>query len=265
MSRFLVYGLVDPRTGLVRYVGKSTCGLRRPNQHRAPGRLAKAGNTHNGNWIRKLQRYGLDYSVTVIAEFQSAEGLFEAEQFWIDELRSRGFRLTNASGGGPGLLNPTPETRAKMSKAHLGQKPTASAIAAAVKANTGRKRTLEQRARISASRLGKKPTEAARRNMSLAATGRVTPEHVKEKLSAALTGRPSPFKGRVHTDESRRQTSLACGGRPFQDQNGVVYYTVGEAAKALGLNKGNLHSALTGRQKTTGGYVFTYCEEQTNG
>ena len=35
-SKFLIYGLVDPRDGQLRYVGKSTSGLRRPRSHWYP-------------------------------------------------------------------------------------------------------------------------------------------------------------------------------------------------------------------------------------
>lgn len=38
MSRFLIYGLVDPRTNEVRYVGRSSSGLVRPKHHSVDAR-----------------------------------------------------------------------------------------------------------------------------------------------------------------------------------------------------------------------------------
>ena len=64
MSKFIIYGLTDPRTGEVRYVGKSTSGMNRPRAHRWPTHMRL--NTHTAAWVRKLHSLGLTYGIDVI-------------------------------------------------------------------------------------------------------------------------------------------------------------------------------------------------------
>jgi hypothetical protein len=41
----IIYGLVDPNLNKIRYVGRSSSGLWRPNAHRYPSRLSRGANT----------------------------------------------------------------------------------------------------------------------------------------------------------------------------------------------------------------------------
>jgi hypothetical protein len=101
-SKFLVYGLIDPRDGQLRYIGKSCSGLRRPVSHGWPSALKTDSKTWKGRWIADLQRAGLQYEILVLEEHLAAEPLAEAEQFWIAYFRSLGCRLTNLTVGGEG-------------------------------------------------------------------------------------------------------------------------------------------------------------------
>lgn len=78
MNKYIIYGLVDPRSGELRYVGKSCSGLKRPKAHLAPSNLKKA--THKNNWIRQLLAAGARPDILVIEETDEA-GLVEAEVF----------------------------------------------------------------------------------------------------------------------------------------------------------------------------------------
>jgi hypothetical protein len=57
------------------------------------------------------------------------------------------------------------------------------------------------------------------------------------------------------------EISKKMGGRPFVDQFGTRYETLGEAVRAHGLDKGNVSKVLKGRVKQTKGFVFKYLEE----
>lgn len=94
---YIVYGLADPRTHDLRYVGKSTIGLRRAAQHDDPYRMARDTNKKKVNWIKELQKQGLK-PVLVIIEICELEKLYAAEQRWIAEYRSTGL-LFNLDGG----------------------------------------------------------------------------------------------------------------------------------------------------------------------
>ncbi len=103
VSKFLIYGLVDPVSGQLRYVGKSTEGLDRPKEHGYPSEL-KRGHGYKENWIRQLRSLGLNYKIEVLHEVTDAEILSEAEIHWIAYFRALGCKLTNLTDGGEGCL-----------------------------------------------------------------------------------------------------------------------------------------------------------------
>lgn len=98
MSEFLVYGLIDPETLLVRYVGRSSSGLKRPQTHGNPRNLAK--RTHCARWIRGLRARGLDFQIVVLESLDSADRLNAAEQWWIAYGKASGWHLANHTAGG---------------------------------------------------------------------------------------------------------------------------------------------------------------------
>lgn len=100
MSISIIYGLIDPRTLLIRYIGKSTSGLTRPKGHRCPSNLKDT--THRSNWIRSLHAKGLCYVITILETCSSADALAAAECWWIAFGRSCDWPLTNITDGGEG-------------------------------------------------------------------------------------------------------------------------------------------------------------------
>lgn len=94
----IVYALIDPRNGQLRYIGKSESGLERPREHGRPSTLRQNTNPHKCNWIRDLKRDGWEYEVEVLED--GPEDLNEAEIFWIGYFRMLGANLLNASTGG---------------------------------------------------------------------------------------------------------------------------------------------------------------------
>jgi len=108
--KYLVYALVDPRTLLVRYVGKSSCGLKRPRYHKSSKR-----HSYCMNWVRSLQAAGFEYSIVVLEEC-TLETLSSSERWWIAYGRVCGWPLTNLTDGGEGAVGlvKTPEHRAKL-------------------------------------------------------------------------------------------------------------------------------------------------------
>jgi hypothetical protein len=113
--RYLVYGLIDPRTLEVRYVGKSTSGLHRPKQHR---NKRGGDNGYKLNWLKNLQKCGLTYSIAIL-EVCSLDSLSEQEAWWISYARMCGWRLTNLTDGGDGCTGRvlSAATKAKISLA----------------------------------------------------------------------------------------------------------------------------------------------------
>ena len=166
--KYLIYGLVDPMTSLVRYVGLSSNGLQRPRVHHCPSTLEAEGDTHKTRWIRSLIADGLRFHIAILQE-SSADALKADEQWWIAYAKASGWPLTNATSGGeqPRFSDESrakmsaarkrrprspcsPETRAKISAARKGWTPSPETRALWSSIRKGYKHTDEARAKISA-------------------------------------------------------------------------------------------------------------------
>lgn len=89
----VIYGLCDPLTGQLRYVGKANDAASRLRGHLRN----RATKTPVQRWIAKPGRSNLKPEQF---EIERAEDWVEAEQFWIAYFRSIGAALLNVSPGG---------------------------------------------------------------------------------------------------------------------------------------------------------------------
>lgn len=87
--RLLIYGLIDPRTRLIRYIGQTMRGIQRSREHRYPS----CPDTYCRRWVKKLQLLGLDYEVAVLEIVEVREQLSDAECWWIAYGRACGWPL----------------------------------------------------------------------------------------------------------------------------------------------------------------------------
>src|SRR5579859_4689242 len=111
MSEHFIYCLSDPSSDELRYVGKSSTGFKRPRQPHS---------ARCGSWIKSLKTRGVDPKIEILEEIEDGEYLKErlnaAERFWIASWRIAGANLTNLTDGGDGLMDPSLETRRKISE-----------------------------------------------------------------------------------------------------------------------------------------------------
>lgn len=119
--RFIIYGLVDPRDGELRYVGLSTVGFKRPRSH-WQNKNIRERNDHCHCWIRSVIADNFIPSIVVFQTFENSDIIRYAERFWIAYFRRMGCRLTNMNDGGEGQLNPSPEIRQRQREANIGNK-----------------------------------------------------------------------------------------------------------------------------------------------
>lgn len=95
MKQTFIYGLKDPVTKNIRYVGKSNNPNKRIYEHHQIKRLKT--NTHKNNWIKSLIKQNLKAEL-VILETCYEENWSEREKFWIRNIEN----LTNTLEGGKG-------------------------------------------------------------------------------------------------------------------------------------------------------------------
>lgn len=95
MGRPSIYGLVDPRDGAVRYLGKANNPAARFKGHLRDSRRRQ---TPVYCWMRKLAGMGLAPTLTVIEA--DCVDWRESERRLIAEARVRGDRLLNVADGG---------------------------------------------------------------------------------------------------------------------------------------------------------------------
>ncbi len=244
-DRFLIYGLVDPTSGHLRYVGKSSYGLKRARSHLYPAAL-KRDRSYCGNWIRSLLKKGLVYKIVILQAFLDSEVLVQAECFWISYFRDLGCPLTNLTSGGEGCSGRevSPETREKLRLANLGNKNSA-----------GKPRNLsdEQRAQFAARARQRSADPLIREKISKTLTGRINgPRSLefRQRLSRMFKGRPGmPGSGRPRGSFKK----------VVVDKDGNIYHGLQEAAQALGVTSSHLCHILAGRRTNNLGIKESPC------
>ena len=136
-----IYGLIDPVTDTIRYVGKSNNPARRFGYHM---RTANDG-THRGNWIENLKKRNLSPRM-IILEVASDATWKTAESYWISVYKKN---LTNLTTGGEGLHGITEVTRKRLSDSHKGKTISESTREKMRKASSGRRLSENARLKIS--------------------------------------------------------------------------------------------------------------------
>jgi group I intron endonuclease len=156
-----IYVLICPKTGEVRYVGKTV-----NPKSRYAGHLSWKGHTHVSRWIHSLINDGLK-PILDIVDLCTKENWIERERYWIAYYRELGRDLTNLNGGGGGQFEASDETRTK--------------IGLSLK---GRPQSENARKKLSESTLGVKKSDSHRKSIS-EARKRASAEH-NRKIGESL-------------------------------------------------------------------------------
>jgi GIY-YIG catalytic domain/NUMOD3 motif len=179
----VIYGLYDPQSGELRYVGQTVQSLnKRLTQHVCK---ARSDSDHRACWIRSV---GYP-EIRAIQELPIAD-LNAAEQYWIAFTQETGCRLVNATAGGEGGVGFPADVRAKIGASHRGMK-----------------HTEEARRKMSASKRAWSPEVRARvsENLRAAHVGkRLSLESIAKRTASVLGRKNSP-----ETIEKMRQSALA--------------------------------------------------------
>jgi len=147
-----IYGLIDPRTDEVRYIGKSIRPLERLRNHINEPKT----NCHRSHWIQGLKKEGLEPEIII---FESVWGEWpwqEAERFWINYGKRNGWPLTNNTDGGDGVDGLQPETRERMRRTWLGRRHSEKTKAIIGLKSSQRRHSDETKGKMSAAQKGRK-------------------------------------------------------------------------------------------------------------
>lgn len=257
-NRFIIYGLVCPIAGCVRYVGQSRTGMTRPEQHRKAVQHVRADgefldHTHKGRWIRKLQAAGLDYSIVILACLPTAQDLDVAEGYWIAFLRDQGCPLTNATAGGEGFRCTDPEVLARhraslMASWTPARRVLHGAMWKRLWADPG------YRSFISA---------ALRRGHEAPAVRAAASARARKQWSDPVArANMSELKSKQGREPAyREKMSRSHGGRAVVDQHGRLYVSAADAARAHSVSPVAIHKVLRRKMARAKGFSFRYVDE----
>lgn len=244
METVYIYGLYDPRTNELKYIGKTNNLEKRLYEH-----IKEAENgykSYKNDWIRSLRKRGLSPFISTLEEV-SEEQWQECERKWINNCRKEGIKLTNLTDGGEGVhgYQYTEEQRKAISerspwrgkvgwmkgkklssehveiirqvnrgnKYNVGRKVSSETKQKMSEAHKGNKRALgyrhteETKKKLAEIAKGKIPTLETRQKISNFHKGKQVSEETKEKLRQANLGKKASFETRLKISESRKNIS----------------------------------------------------------
>lgn len=193
-----IYSLSDPRSGEIRYVGKTI-----DTQMRISAHCSHKSSFRSSNWIKSLKKIGLRPQIETLEECDEIDWQ-EVERFWISYLRFLGARLTNLDGGGSGGKRVSEETREKMRRAHLGKKLTPEHRENSRRAKQSLSLETRQRMSVAAFKRSENPEYIAK--IIASNRRRVYSEETKEKIRRAwIANRESRCNSIKIAQMARRQ------------------------------------------------------------
>lgn len=221
-----IYVLFDPRDSEdIRYVGATQNPKKRLSVHLSD----KKTFNHRANWIRSVLSDGVKPKMKVIEDAPDDDWQ-SREKYWIKYYRNAGFNLTNQTDGGDGTLNPSEETRAKISAATSGEMNPRFGVRGENHPWFGKHHTAETKAKISATNRGLTRSPEVRQRISNSLSGKNSPlfgvkgkdhplfgkkasEETKTLLSIQKTGEKNPMFGKKRSPETCAKISVARIGR----------------------------------------------------
>jgi hypothetical protein len=238
----VIYGLVDPNTNEIRYIGKAINLNERIKNHYKPSRLIS--KTHKNNWLNVLLNENKKPFVIILESDLNEELLNKSEIKWISNYKKIGCKLTNGTDGGDGgkmgheAIDKMKKTKAlnKQEGFWLNKNLSEEHCKNISEGKKGYVASIETREKLSKSSLGHsrnlgcKISDEGKLNMSKAKTG--IPKNIKEVYQLGLNGEiiklwPNPY----------------------------------EAEHYFKLSRSKIHSVCTGKRKSTGGFKWIYKDD----
>ena len=164
----IIYSLVDPRSGGVRYIGKTVQVPRR----RLGSHLRDDKSTEKGRWVQRLKGLRLHPTLEILEWVADDDSWQEREKWWISWGVMCGWDLTNLTSGGDGPPTGRVYSEKALKKMSLRV--------------TGEKNPM----------YGKRASPEARKRMSAAGAGKPKSKEHNLAVSRAKRGKPLSEKHR---------------------------------------------------------------------
>ena len=250
-----IYGLFDPHTGELRYVGQTKNSLKtRLRSHIQASSLAV--DTYKVRWIKKLLSQNLKPIISEIQQLNTLEELPTAEMYWIKFFKNQGCRLTNSTDGGEGVQNPSLETRLKIAQKATGRKMINPPW------NKGQKippneavwRAAQKRSVPVIDDLGNE--YLGFRDAALALNTTVS------RIGDVIAGRLKRIKGRTFKYKiTPLNTLFGHAAKSIIDDLGNIYISQTQAAQTLNCDISGIYRVLRGQLKSIKGRRFKYIND----
>lgn len=218
----LIYSLSCPISKEVRYIGFTSRKVLNKRYFEHLRKSILSIKTKKNNWIKSLLNKGL-YPIIEIVEEVRKENWQDSERYWIAQFKAWGFNLCNSTDGGEGTLG------------HKLKKESIIKGVLSRKENGKPWHSNETIAKMKVAQLGKPKSKEA-----------------KIKLSKTITGRKMKYARK----KGRNITMYTKDLVPIESFTAIIL-----ASEKTGILSTSIHSNLTNRSKSAGGYVWKYDDE----
>lgn len=195
-----IYALCDPKSHIIRYIGKSNDPEKRFKKHLTASIKAK---THLGNWLQLLNSIGLRPTLEILDEVVYSQWEFW-EREYIRVFRAIGMDLVNTTDGGDGgpvlVGKDNPSFGKKLSPERCAE---ISVLMSRV--HKGVPKTAEQRAAMSAASMGKPKTPEHKANLSAAFSGEKHPNFGKKDSSTTVAAKCAAQQIRREKEKRKKE------------------------------------------------------------
>ena len=242
-ENWTIYTLSNPLTpNEIRYVGATSLSIeKRKEYHIRDAKYKKDKSFHNINWVRSLLKENLEPNIEFI-DYCNENNWEEIEIYWISQMRTWGFDLTNKALGGIGVKHMNDEIKQKISKANKGK----------VSWNKGIPCSDETKAKLSVVLTGKIAWNK----------GVPCSDETKERISKSSMGRISPNLGIPCSEEMKQKISEANSKVIIQyDRKGNFikeWKSAAEAQRCLKINRSHIGECCLSKRKSAGGFIWKH-------
>lgn len=173
-----IYGLVDPETDEIRYIGKSIRPMERLTNH-----MNETSKCHRCNWLQSLKGKGLRPRICFFEFIPNGIDWQNREKYWIRVGKDNGWPLTNNTDGGDGVTGLSGDALYRLQTAWVGRKHKPETLLKIGKASKGRIHTEYHKQHMSNIMKGREITWGDTISESNKKLTDSDVENIKEKLS----------------------------------------------------------------------------------